>query len=223
MTTETQTTAQNDTDAAATGDSGAVDTAAETTAVDQTTTEAETSTEGTATAEAETDAEGETDEAEAEQGAPEDGYQEFTMPEGYTLDEKAHEAFLDTAKELNLSQEAAQALIDYDAKRVQSQTEAAEAAWNDQVAEWQSTVQNDEEMGKGNYESSMALANKAVDAFGGPELRNFLDESGLGNHPDLIRAFYKAGKAIGEDRLVSGDDGNNAGGASTFYKNSDMN
>jgi len=28
--------------------------------------------------------------------------------------------------------------------------------------------------------------------------------TGLGNHPEVIRAFYKAGKAISEDRFIPG-------------------
>ena len=40
--------------------------------------------------------------------------------------------------------------------------------------------------------------------FGTPELRDVLNMTGLGNHPEIIRAFYRAGKAISEDAFVSG-------------------
>jgi hypothetical protein len=77
-------------------------------------------------------------------------------------------------------------------------------------------------MGGAKHEENLALANKAIDAFGTPELRTFLDESGLGNHPELLRAFHKAGSAISEDQLVLGNGENNAKPKS-FYSNSNMN
>ena len=47
------------------------------------------------------------------------------------------------------------------------------------------------------------MARKAVEQFGTPELRTLLDESGLGSHPEVVRFFYRAGKAIGDDNFVA--------------------
>jgi len=49
------------------------------------------------------------------------------------------------------------------------------------------------------------VARKALETFGTPELRDVLNMTGMGNHPEVIRAFYKAGKAISEDRFVQGN------------------
>jgi hypothetical protein len=38
--------------------------------------------------------------------------------------------------------------------------------------------------------------------FGGDELKQVLNESGLGNHPALFKAFAKIGKAMSEDTFV---------------------
>jgi len=43
-----------------------------------------------------------------------------------------------------------------------------------------------------------------MDKFGTPELTKLLNASGMGNHPEIIRAFYRAGKAISEDSFVGG-------------------
>ena len=45
---------------------------------------------------------------------------------------------------------------------------------------------------------------KALDAFGTPELKDVLNATGFGNHPEVIKAFYKAGKAISADGFVPG-------------------
>lgn len=219
-----QTTTQNDTDAA--GSDSSVD-ATTTPDVDET---------GVDTANAEgsdTQADGDGSNAGADtgngegksdatpDGAPEQ-YETFTTPDGYELDETAHAAFQETAKGLNLTQAEAQKLIDYDAKRTQEQTEAAQKQWNETLEGWKTDLKNDETIGGPKYEENLAFANKAIDAFGTPELRTFLDESGLGNHPDLLKAFHKAGSAISEDQLVSGNGGNSAT-PKRFYNNSNMN
>jgi hypothetical protein len=51
------------------------------------------------------------------------------------------------------------------------------------------------------------VAKKALDAFGTAELRSLLNESGLGNHPEVIRFMFRAGKAISEDSMVTGNKG----------------
>ena len=68
--------------------------------------------------------------------------------------------------------------------------------------EWAETAIGEKEFGGERLAENLAVAKKALDTFGTPELRTLLNETGLGNHPELIRAFYKAGKAISEDKFV---------------------
>jgi len=53
------------------------------------------------------------------------------------------------------------------------------------------------------YDRNVEIAQKAVSAFGGEEAKAFFNESGLGNHPAMIKMMVAAGKNIGEDRLLS--------------------
>ncbi len=48
----------------------------------------------------------------------------------------------------------------------------------------------------------LATAARAVQQFGGNELRDLLDQTGLGNHPVLVDAFSKAGALLKEDKSV---------------------
>ena len=142
-------------------------------------------------------------EAEAKpEGAPEK--YEFKAEEGKEFDPVVLEKFGEVAKELNLSQDNAQKLIDKIApalaERQMAQLESAKAAWAE-------SARSDKEYGGDKLTENLAVAQKAMNQFGSPELRTLLNESGLGNHPEIIRAFYRAGKAISEDSYVPNGQG----------------
>lgn len=135
---------------------------------------------------------------------------EFKLPEDHKIDAAAVEAFSEFAKDAGLTQEAAQALMDKLAPAMQArQTQAVETA----KATWATESKADKEFGGDAFNENLAVAKKAIDAFGSPELRTLLNESGLGNHPEIIRAFYRAGKSISEDRLVPSGSGIKSAGA----------
>jgi hypothetical protein len=153
------------------------------------------------------------------EGAPET--YEFTAPEGQTLDDGVIAQFSEVAKELNLSQDAAQKVLDKMQPVIAGrQAERLEAARN----EWAESAKADKEFGGEKLTENLAVAKKAMDAFATPELRTLLNESGLGNHPEIIRAFYRAGKAISEDGFVAGGHkATDKGDAKRLYPNSNMN
>jgi hypothetical protein len=125
---------------------------------------------------------------------------EFKMPDGVELDQAAADDFTVIAKELKLTQEQAQKIADIGAAQAQRQREAHATM----VESWVETVKTDKEIGGDKLQENLAVARKALDAFGTPELRDVLNATGLGNHPEIIKAFYKAGKAISEDKFVTG-------------------
>jgi len=151
---------------------------------------------------------------------PPDEYQ-FEAPEGVELDEAVTDAFSEAARDAGLSQEKAQALLEKVAPvTAQRQAERLEAA----RAEWTEAAQTDKEFGGDNLQENLATAKKALDTFGTPELQDLLNESGLGNHPEVIRAFYRAGKTISEDHFVNGQTrGAQGGDARSLYSQSNMN
>ena len=64
------------------------------------------------------------------------------------------------------------------------------------IKHWTSQSKDDPEFGGPDFERNLAIAKRAVDKFGGAKLRKVLDESGVGNHPDVIRAFWKMGRTL---------------------------
>ena len=153
----------------------------------------------------ETTVEGKTGESETPEGAP-DKY-EFNSKVADAPDELDPEvltAFGDVAKELNLPQEAAQKVLDKVAPVIQAkQAKALEVA----KADWVSNSQADEEFGGEKLNDNLEIAKTALDAFGNDALKSLLVETGFGNHPEIIRFMYRAGKAISEDSYVGNSEG----------------
>lgn len=153
------------------------------------------------------------------QGAPEK--YEFQPTEGVEIDPGVVETFADVAKELNLSQEAAQTMLNKMAPALATrQTEQLRAA----SEHWANESRNDKEFGGEALGENLAHAKKALDAFATPELRTLLNDSGLGNHPEVVRFMVRVGKANGEDSFVSGASGrSNTNDPKRLYPNSNMN
>lgn len=132
---------------------------------------------------------------------------ELKAPDGVTLDSEALGEFEGLARDLKLSQEDAQKVTDIGAKLAQKwETKQAEVI-QQAAADWVKEAAADKEFGGEKLSENLAVARKALDAFGTPELRSLLDGSRLGNHPEVIRFMVRAGKAISEDRMVTGGRG----------------
>ncbi|MEL5205606.1 MULTISPECIES: peptidase [Serratia] len=140
---------------------------------------------------------------------------EFTPPEGQELDANALAVFEPIAKELGLSQEQAQKLVDIYPQIQQQQAEA----WSKQVSDWGEQVKADKEIGGDKFNASVGAAQRALDQFGNPELREYLNASGLGNHPALVRFCAKVGKAMAEDSFVVPGQGGQRSAADILYGN----
>lgn len=153
----------------------------------------------------------------APEGAPEK--YEFELPDGLRMDDVGLSAFSEVAKDLNLSQDAAQKMLD---KMAPAMAERQAEAIRQVQTEWLEGAKSDKEFGGEKLNENLATAKKALDSFGSPELRTLLNETGLGNHPEIIRAFYRAGKAISEDKFVPATGGSPAGSkdfAKSLYPN----
>ena len=125
---------------------------------------------------------------------------EFQMPDGVELDTAAADEFKGIAKEYGLTQEQAQKVADIGAKMVQRQAEAHMS----QVQAWVDAVKTDKEIGGEKLNENLAVARKTIDTFGSPELKEVLNVTGLGNHPEIVKLAYKIGKAISDDGFVRG-------------------
>ncbi|HGL6548898.1 TPA: peptidase [Klebsiella aerogenes] len=148
-------------------------------------------------------------------GAPEK--YEFTAAEGIDLDTEALKDFEPVARELNLTNEQAQKLVDAYPKILAGVQQRQAEAWQAQTEEWAATVKADKEIGGDKLTANLGVAQRALDTFGTPELKEYLNGTGLGNHPELVKAFIKVGKAMSEDGMVTGKESGQRSAAEVLY------
>ena len=125
---------------------------------------------------------------------------DLKMPEGVELDKTAADEFSAIAKELKLDQESAQKFADVGAKMAQRRAEQHATL----VQSWVEQVKADKDIGGDKLQENLGIARRGLEVFGSPELRDVLNATGFGNHPEVIRAFYKMGKTVSEDKFVKG-------------------
>jgi len=138
-------------------------------------------------------------EQQPKEGAPE--VYEFKAAEGQTFDPEFLKSYSEVARELNLTQEAAQTMIDK-VGPVLAQQQAAQIA---QVRnDWAEASKVDAEFGGAKFNENLAIAKQSIDKFATPEFKQMLDDTGLGNHPEWIRYCYRVSKAFAPDNFEGG-------------------
>lgn len=183
------------------GDTGTVDTTAAdagktAAAADPNSTQATDAGEGQGQGEADKTSEGGNTTEETQTGAPE-AYAAFTMPEGYVLDGERLELANTTFKDLNLTQDQGQKLIDLfvkaDGENGSLLKEMIEGQRQDAILQW--GEDSKKEYGA-TYDKIVADAKAGVEwaKQERPGILGTFDKEGWGNHPDALWAFAKLGE-----------------------------
>lgn len=135
---------------------------------------------------------------------PEDGKYDLKMPDGVELDAELAAALGPEFKDLGLTNAQAQKLVDkYIATQQARATKQAEG-WAGTVQKWADDAKADKEIGGDKWDSTVKSAQRAVNSLGTPALKEYLEASGGGNHPEVIRLMAKVGAMIKEDNPASG-------------------
>jgi hypothetical protein len=140
---------------------------------------------------------------ETPEGAPEE-YADFEAPDGVTLNAEKIDKLKEFSKAKNLTQAEAQGLVDMAVELQAEQNQAFADQIIEQRAAWREQAQADPEFGGKAFATNLPIAVAGRDRFGTPELTELLNQSGLGDHPEVIRLFYRVGKATGEHDFVNG-------------------
>lgn len=135
-----------------------------------------------------------TDDGDGEpEGAPEK--YEFKAPEGQEFDAPTLAAFEDAARELDLTNDQAQKILDRVAPvMAQRQQEAIEA----QQDRWLEELTNDTDLGGEKLDETMRLAAKGHAIL--PERTRQLLDGPLGDHPAIVAGLREIGLRISPDR-----------------------
>jgi hypothetical protein len=144
----------------------------------------------------------------AEKGAP-DSYADFTVPEGFALDEEVAKEASALFKGLDLTQTQAQSLVDYYVKQTKEAFEAPFNAYMDKRAEWRDAINADPEIGGSKLNGVKVSIGRLIDSFGNAKVaegfREAMDYTGAGDNPAVVRGLYELSKRLTEGAAVRGN------------------
>jgi hypothetical protein len=139
---------------------------------------------------------------------------QLVLPENAVIDDTTLERTAATARELGLSNEHAQRLTNFlneesaarDAAFLESNRPGG-AEWTARTTEWAQKALADPEIGGSpeKLQTSVGLAKRALTEFFPPEVGQFLEESGFGSNPALLRGLAKIGRTISEGDIHQPD------------------
>lgn len=131
---------------------------------------------------------------------------ELTAPEGMDLDADLVAEASPIFKEIGLTNDAANKLMPMAGKLVEKTVarlqEQAIDQHNVQRKAWLDDAKGAEDIGGAKWDATLHTAARGLDALGykeGHAFRTFLNETGIGNHPDMIRIAARLGQLVGED------------------------
>ena len=125
--------------------------------------------------------------------------------EAYDFKAKTEEAaemtdwFKKTAFDAGLPVEKAKAVYEKYNELEQETIQRQQLAVQQQNEEWIGSLKK--EFGEA-FDERVAIANKALQAYGGDELENVLAQAGLANHPPVVKALVEAGKPLMEGQFA---------------------
>lgn len=132
------------------------------------------------------------------ESAAEYGIEFPELPEGTMWDEEAKNGFLNAAHSAGLNKSQVEGILgwygDYSKDVDMAGSQGIEKATQELKKTWGER-----------FDANIGLTQRAVAKLGGVELQAVLDSTGLGNHPDIIRAFHRAGKMMEEHGYVQGE------------------
>lgn len=158
-----------------------------------------------------------TEGSQSEEPAPLPTYEEFKAPEGVTLDAERIGNFTKTLAEFELKTKAdhaevqalGQQLVERYAAEEKKSIETYNAslldAWEKQKNDWKESFEKDPEIGGNRKDTTINAALEFIKTHGGTEeqkkeIHQLMDQTGVGNHPAILRLFAKAMANIGEGK-----------------------
>jgi hypothetical protein len=145
------------------------------------------------------------DKAAAEKAAAEKVPEKYDLKrsEGSLVSDKMLEKVVADSRASKYSNEDAQHLLEEREETLKDLVDEQKA----QAEEWASLAKADKEIGGDKFEENAEIAARFVKKHGSEELSTFLEETGFGNHPVVIKFILKAAKGSGEDKIVPGTTG----------------
>lgn len=129
---------------------------------------------------------------------------DLKKPEGSMLPDNWIEKTVTLARERGLSAEQAQSVLEQESAVLANHEELRAQSEKALVEGWATEAKNDPEIGGAEFAKKVEYAKRVVDRFGTDAFRKAVTETGIGNHPELIRFCYRIGKLMAADQTVLG-------------------
>jgi len=127
---------------------------------------------------------------------------ELKVPENSLLSQAHIDALKSYAKEKGLTNEQAQVHLEREHNAVKVGIEVMNQKAQAQSKAWLAEAQADKEIGGDKFAENVETANHALDTlFPGMDIRKFMDTTGFGNHPTILKGFVKIGKMLQPDKF----------------------
>lgn len=135
-------------------------------------------------------------------------YSDFTLPEGFALDEKVLGEATGLFKEAKLPQDVAQKFVDFHTKAVKTVSDSIAAEWRDMQSTWVDELNSDPKIGKGVADgtvgASIAKMLTHLPVEQSAAFRQAMNFTGAGNNPAIVRALFELSQKFTEPGHVQG-------------------
>ena len=140
-------------------------------------------------------------------GKPEDDRKvperyDLTIPTDSNLGDEHIDQVMAFARENKLTNDEAQKILEKDNAFKAAIIDGQKDELATSRKGWVESAKADSEIGGDKFDESTSLAKRVVDKFGTPAFKKAINESGLGDHPELIRLLTRVGKSLKDDDLV---------------------
>lgn len=119
---------------------------------------------------------------------------DFKLPDGSLLDPKTVDGLSAFSKENGLSQKQAQGVLDRENAAVAAYAGKQQETLKQTMEAWVPEIRNDAEIGGNNFNKSIESAKLVVQKFATPAFTKILNDTGFGNHPEIVRIFARIAK-----------------------------
>lgn len=138
---------------------------------------------------------------------PPEKYADYKLPEGVSLQPEVLEKANGLFKELGLTQDQAQKLIDLDVERAKALEAAPIKAYNEMREKWQAAAKADPDIGP-KMEQVKQNVGKLYSAIGDAKLvedfKGLMNLTGVGDNPAFIKVLNKLSEFVVEGKHVNG-------------------
>lgn len=118
------------------------------------------------------------------------------------LDNSNVDSITEFAKEHNLSNDTAQAILNKQDETIANFIQAEDDKQEAELKEWRDLVVNDEKLGGSNLNKTVENARRVVERYGDDQFIEVLKETGYGDHPAVVKFLSNLGGLMADDSLV---------------------